>query len=186
MIYTTVENIRRRLRGRLEIDNTNLIPSATAQQVDQDLITQVGEQIEAKINLALSQIYSMPIPLTAVEALKIIEGIVEKLIISEIATVHFQQTQSPELGGDAGFGAVLRKQAVQDLESLLHGHGIYIPGLMEKPQPNAMTGIYNQPLVLPGVDLKLEEDQADTFTRSYSFLEKRELTEKDNPFDFSF
>ena len=182
MIYTTTDNITRRLRGRLQVANGSLIPGATAQQVDPYLIEQIGEQIEAKVNLALSQIYKLPIPLTSIQALKIIESIVEKLIISEIATVHFQQTQTPELGGDAGFGAVLRKQAVQELESILSGHGIYIPGIMEKPVPNAMMGTYIQPLVLPEVELIAEEDQADTFTRSFSYVENVELPEEKSPF----
>lgn len=182
MIYTTTDNISRRLRGRLEVANTNLIPAATARTVDPNLIIQIGDQIEAKVNLALSQIYKLPIPQTSTQALKIIEGIVEKLIVSEIATTHFQQTQSPELGGDAGFGAVLRKQAIQELEAILSGHGIYIPGIMEKPVPNAMMGTYNQPLVLPGVKLLGEDEQEDTFTRSYSFLVREELPEDQSPF----
>lgn len=170
MLYTTIENIQRRLRGRLSVQQQNLIPTATANEVDTELIQQITNQIEAKINLALSQVYLLPIPKNAIAAKKILESIVEKLIVSEIATVHFQQSQSSELGGDAGFGAVLRKQAVEELEAILHGHGIFIPGITSAPPTNATEGMIRQPLVLPDVQLIPERDRADTFIRSYSYV----------------
>lgn len=172
--YTTVEAIARRLRGRLEISKSVLgggTSGLAAQQVDLLLIEQVGVQIEARLNVALSEIYLLPIAATATIARVILGGIVEKLVVSEITLTHFQQTQVPQMGGDAGFGSVIRKQAQEELESLFAGHGIYIPGLMSPP--SSTPGSYRQPLVLPGVPLKSELLQPDTLTRSYSIVERR-------------
>ena len=174
MYYTTIKNIRRRLQGRLNVrDYNNLIPGAASKEVDNELIDQVGNQIEARLNLALAQIYLLPIPPEAEYAFLVLESIVEKLVVSELATVHFQQTQSPELGGDAGFGAILRKQAIEELEAILHGHGVFIPGITQPPS----EGTYRQPLLLPGVRLIPEAQQPDTFTRSYSFVAQKKIPE---------
>jgi hypothetical protein len=143
-----------------------------AQQVDLLLIEQLGTQVEVRLDVALAQIYMLPVPEGATTARIILGGIVEKLVVSEIAITHFQQSQVPQMGGDAGFGSVIRKQAQEELESLFAGHGIYIPGLMSPPV--SMPGSYRQPLVLPGVPLKSDLIQPDTLTRTYAIVETRE------------
>lgn len=185
--FTTSEAIARRLRGRLELSKPALgggTGGLAAQQVDLKLLEQLGEQVEARLVVALALIYVLPVPLQATAARIILGGIVEKLVVAEIATTHFQQSQVPQMGGDAGFGAVLRKQAQEELESIFAGHGVYIPGLMSPP---VMTpGSYRQPLVLPGVALKSELVQPDTLTRSYSIVEQRGSFEVDKEEEIFF
>ena len=175
--YTTTDDIRRRLRGRLEVQGGGLYKGAAAAIVDNELIEQIGQQIETMVELGLGQIYKLPIPYTATYAMQLIKSIVEKLIISEIAVTHFQQLQSAELGADQGFGAVLKKQAVEQLEMIMHGHGVYIPGIMNPPQENPSTGMFRQPIVLPGLTLLTSEEQPDIYSRNYSYVERRELSE---------
>jgi hypothetical protein len=187
--YTTTDAIARRLRGRLEVNKPALgggTGGLAAQQVDLLLIEQVGVQIEARLNVALAEIYVTPIPVGATTARIILGGIVEKLVVAEIVMTHFQQSQVPQMGGDAGFGAVIRKQAQEELESIFGGHGIYIPGLMSPPI--AMPGSYRQPLVLPGVPLKSDLLQPDTLTRSYSVVERRDdaVPGRDEEIDFGY
>lgn len=183
MKYVTKEQIRQWFRGRLEVPDSPLFAGAAAGKVDEQLIEQLGNIIEAKIDVALGQIYEMPIPDTATQALLIIGGIVQKLIVSEIAIVHFQQTLTAEQGGDNGFGATIRKQALDDLEAIFAGHGIYIPGMTSPPPPNPQMGVYRQPLVLPGMRTLSADEQPDTSTRAFTFLGTREFTEEEDLFN---
>lgn len=175
--YTSAQKIAARLRGRLEVPNANAggIPfgsspsSLGAQQVDLGLLEQIGIQVEAKVDSVLYLIYVLPVPDTATQAKEIIGSIVEKFVLSELAEVYFQQSQNPELGGDAGFGSVMRRQAQQELQALCAGHGIYVPGLMPAPT----TASYGQqPIVLPGVRLR-GGDIPDTITRNYTVVATR-------------
>jgi hypothetical protein len=168
--YTTRAAISRRLRGRLEVSGSPLIGSAGAGKVDPELIDSLAHQIEARIDIALGQIYRLPISADCTAALFIVGSIVEKLIVSEIALTHFQYVQNPQTGGDMGFGSVIRKQALEELESLLHGHGVYIPGVMNPPNP---LGI-QQPLILPDVMMNSDRQMPDSFSRNYSVVGKRE------------
>lgn len=179
--YTKVANIARRLRGRLNVDqaiNPGLINAASG-TVDSELIIQVAQQIETNLELGLGQIYDVPIPHTASAAISILSSITEKLIISEIALTHFVMQVNPETGADMGFGHALRKQAFEQVEMILGGHGIYVPGIMNRPVNNPAVTETIQPIVLPGVRLKLSQEQPDTFTRNYSCLESRELPEEE-------
>jgi hypothetical protein len=166
--YTTPEAIALRLRGRLEF-NQSVTGGAFGQnlgakQVDFQLYEQVAQQVEAKLNMALSMIYELPIPLTAVDAIKILASIVEKFVVAEIASVHFQQVQSATEGGDAGFGAVMLKQAKEECQVI----GINYPGIAVAP---AIP--FNRPeaMVLPGVRIKAEIP--DIISRGYNFVVQR-------------
>lgn len=173
--FTTVANISRRLRGRLNVNNnlnTALINAASG-TVDDNLILQVAEQIESNIELGLSQIYCMPVPQTATQSLRILGAIAEKLIISEIALTHFVMQTNPEMGADMGYGNALRKQAFEQMESILGGHGIYVPGIMGRPVNNPTVTETIQPLVLPGLKLIPSQERPDTYTRNYSCVETR-------------
>ena len=169
--YTTTVAIERRLRGRLQLSSstpafgTNL----GAGQIDSLLIEQIGTQVETKLDSALSVIYELPISPGATSALVMLASIVEKLVVSEIVGVHYQGSINSELGGDGGFGALLRKQALEELQALLVGHGIYIPGLVT---PQSIPGANSQPLVLPGVKLRTS-NIPDTISRSQTLIGKR-------------
>ena len=178
--YTSIENIARRLRGRLNVNVTKSpgLVNAASGTVDTELILQVAEQIETKLELALGQIYEIPIPQTATSALQILSAIAEKLIVSEIALTHFQQQVNPETGADMGFGSALRKQAFEEAEMIFGGHGVYVPGIMNRPANAPVLGEAKQPIVLPGVKLLSSEARPDTFSRNYSYVERRKLPEE--------
>lgn len=180
--FTSIKNIARRLRGRLNVNinsSTGELSNAASGTVDELLILQVAEQIESKLELALGQIYEVPIPQSATFALQIIGAIAEKLIVAEIALTHFQTQLNPETGADMGFGSALRKQSFEDAEAILGGHGVYVPGIMARPTNNPTVGETKQPLVLPGLKLLADSDRPDTFSRNDSCVFTRDLPEQD-------
>ena len=184
--YTSLDAIARRLRGRLNVNitsNTGQLVNAASGTVDGELISQVGEQIETKLELALGQIYETPVPQTASTSLQILGAIAEKLIVSEIALTHFKMQVSPETGADMGFGNALRKQAFDDAESIFGGHGIYVPGIMNRPANNPSVTEVKQPIVLPGLKLLPSNLQPDTYSRNYSCVQARELPEAERLWD---
>ncbi|MFN6560040.1 MAG: hypothetical protein RMY28_009550 [Nostoc sp. ChiSLP01] len=167
--YTTSEAIARRLKNRLELKDgpptLGQTQSLGAKQVDYSLYEQLGEQAEAKLNMALSMLYELPVPNDATEALKILASIVEKFVVAEILSVHYQQTQGE--GGDQGYGSVLFKQAKEECQAI----GITLPGIT----PQASTPFNRvEALVLPRVPKKGEIP--DVVSRSYSLVEQRNPT----------
>ena len=125
--YTTEENIARKLRGRLRIENqpevnTNLQTilgygnSASGQTVDNDLIEQLFDQTDAYIDLVLSQIYEYELKLTSNVTVKILEQLSEDLIISKLISVHFQGT-NPVLPTADVAGAVAADRHLHGLSS---------------------------------------------------------------------
>lgn len=175
--YTSVMNISRRLRGRVNVVENGL-QNAGSGTVDNMLILQIAQQVETKLDLALGQIYELPIPQNAHAALQVIGSIAEKLVIAEIALTHFKMQVNPETGADMGFGSSYRKQAFEEAEAIFGGHGIYVPGIMNRPVNSPMTGESKQPLVLPGVKLLSSSDRPDTFSRNDSCVFQRELPEE--------
>lgn len=174
--YTTIANIARRLRGRLNVvTDSNSLSNAGGGTVDKQLILQVAQQIESKLDIALGQIYKLPIPQNANVALQIIGAIAEKLIVSEIALTHFKIQVNPETGADMGFGNSLRKQAFEEAEAIFSSHGVFVPGIMSRPPNNPMIGESKQPLVLPGVQLLSSEARPDTYSRVDSINYDRTL-----------
>lgn len=165
--YTTSEAIALRFRGRLEF-NQSVSGSAFGQnlgakQVNHELLEQIGLQVEAKLNMALSMMYELPVPESATEAKKILSSIVEKFVIAEIASTHFQQVQTAQEGGDAGFGSVMLKQAKDECQMI----GINYPGI------NVATNTLFKPehMVLPGVPLRAVIP--DVVTRGYNYVVQR-------------
>ena len=136
-----------------------------AKQVDYSLYEQLGEQVEAKLDMALSMMYELPVPNDATQSLKILASIVEKFVVAEIMSTHYQQTQGE--GGDQGYGSVLFKQAKEECQAI----GITLPGLA--PAPSTPFGRV-EPMVLPGVPKKGEIP--DIVSRSYSIVEQRNPT----------
>jgi hypothetical protein len=129
------------------------------------LYEQLGEQVEAKLEMALSMMYELPVPNDASQSLKILASIVEKFVVAEILSTHYQQTQGE--GGDQGYGAVLFKQAKEECQAI----GITLPGLAATPStPFGRV----EPMVLPGVPKKGEIP--DIVSRSYSIVEQRNPT----------
>lgn len=168
--YTTADAIARRLKNRLELNNGSPTLGQTqalgAKQVNYSLYEQLGEQIEARLSVALSMMYELPVPNDATESLKILASIVEKFVVAEIMATYYQQTQGE--GGDQGYGAVLFKQAKEECQAI----GIILPGLA----PQSSTPFNRvEPMVLPGLSKK--GDIPDIVGRNYSITEQRHPVE---------
>jgi len=78
LIYTTTQAIARRLEGRLQFGGNPMALGNTV--VNDALLDQVGEQIEAKVNLYLQKGYTLPLSLPQ----PVVAEIVEKLVICEL------------------------------------------------------------------------------------------------------
>jgi hypothetical protein len=170
--YTTSRDISLRLQGRIHVSDSPFNRTAAMGEVSDELIDSVGIGVEAKIDLALSQIYKLPIPCEAIEAREIIRSIVEKLVIAEIGITHFRfSLDVTENGSGMSFVGAIRKQAIEELQSILYGHGIYLPGIMQPPS----IGVNYQPIVLKGVPLLAESEQPNTVTRNFVGLEKKDV-----------
>ena len=163
--YTTADNIARRLKHRLEL-NQNTPPTLGqsqalgAKQIDYNLYEQLGVQVESRLDMALGMMYELPIPNDATDALNILASIVEKFVVAEILSTHYQQSQNAEMGGDQGYGSVLLKQAKEECAAI----GIMLPGVAAIPSPPNTKAEF---MVLPGVPKK--GDIPDIVSRSYSF-----------------
>lgn len=166
--YTTPSAIALRLRGRLELNETihgtAFGQNLGAKQVQFELYEQVASQVEAKLDMGLGMMYELPVPQEASEARKILASIVEKFTVAEILSVHYQQSQNPQMGGDMGYGAVLLKQAKEECQAI----GIDLPGLTAGVNPLLPR---REVMVLPGVPKK--GDIPDVITRNYSVTVQR-------------
>ncbi len=166
-LYTNIEAINRRLGNRLQLTDAATLPLGMGKQsVDTELVEQVAEQVEDSINYVLAQIYQLPLQ----NRHPVLAEIAEKLICAELYSTFFQATQVPELGGDAGYGGKLRKEAMDRLQFLAYGYNVYIPGV---PPVVPMPGMTPQPVVLPGE--RLAYQQPDTITRNVTVTSSRKF-----------
>lgn len=130
MRYTTLENIKQRLVGRLGVNSTPTLGSNVlgTQQVSNDLISTIADQIDETIDSYLQMIYELPL----LNNHPILAGIAEKLIVSELMSVYYEGN-STGLTGDPGFGSIIRKQALDTLQSLFMGTGVLVLGAEAVP-----------------------------------------------------
>ena len=185
MKYTTVENIARRLRGRLNIDVTETTPegfgygtAVAGNTVDSALITQLAEEKEAYIDLILSQIYVTPLRLSSDVTVNILRDISECLTISALMQVHFEGTNPVLQASDAGQASMdLRRHAEFLLQAICAGTNIWIPTTPTVDTRN-LDG-QRQPLRLPGEVLLGQSDIPDTITRNYTVTSKKSLPNED-------
>ena len=178
MRYTTVDNIARRLRGRLQIDtappvDTNLGTvlgygqTVAGNTVDNALITQIADEKEAYIDLILSQIYVMPLQLSSYITVNILQDISECLTISGIIQVHFEGTSPVLQASDISQASMdLRRNGEYLLQSIAVSHNIWIP--TTPPADQSTLQGQRQPLRLPGERLLAQADLPDTITRNYT------------------
>lgn len=177
MKYTTLENIARRLRGRLEVSVEGELPEtvltgygqvATGKVVDPELVTQVVNEKEAYIDLVLGQIYVIPLTLSSPVTKHIMQDLTENLVISSLIQVHFEGTNPIVPAADiSGASVDLNKQAHYMLAALTAGHNIFIP-TMPAPQHQSVGMTDQQPLRLPGERLLSRDAVPDTLTRNYT------------------
>ncbi len=194
MKYTTVDDIARRLRGRLNISETlptdanittalgygNVVAGNT---VDPELITQIAEQKESYIDLILSQIYVMPLQLSNEITINIIKDISESLTISSIIQVHFEGTSPVLQASDISQASMdLRRHGEYLLQAIAASHNIWIP--TNPPAEQGTVQGQRQPLRLPGERLLGTESLPDTVTRNYSVSTKKNIPLEDTYFDY--
>ena len=194
MQYTTVDDIARRLRGRLNISETvptdanitealgygNVVAGNT---VDNDLITQIAEEKEAYIDLILGQIYVMPLKLTSTVTFNILRDISESLTISSLIQIHFEGTNPILQASDISQASMdLRRHGEYLLQMLSAGHNIWIP--TNPPLDQGTQQGQRQPLRLPGEVLLPMGGLPDTITRNYSVSGKINVEHEDTYFDY--
>jgi hypothetical protein len=115
--YATTDQVMRWLQTRLQLTGVvaNSFGSTLgAGQIDPLLLAEIQESIEASIDATLSLIYQLPI--VSVDALVILRSIVCKLTASDLMPAHYFATSNPQIGGDSGFGAVVRGEGIKELE----------------------------------------------------------------------
>lgn len=116
LLYTTTDAIARRLRGRLQVGGLDLPFQPT--NVDDDLIDQIGSQVEAKVNARLRSIYKLPLSGTH----PLLAGIVEKFVCGEILTTHMMGAeQVAGNGGDRSYAGFLLREAKEELDAIASG-----------------------------------------------------------------
>lgn len=192
--YTTIENISRKLIGRLNLINEDLsvlYPTDNpTQSVDPILVETVVEEQENYLDLILGQIYNLPLQ----NKHPILTNIVDSLVIAELILVHFQGIQFG-LGGDiSGYGTSNITKAYNLLNALTAGYNIIIPMMMPVP-PSFPGSIPQRRLELPGETL-VERMPPSTLVNNRTVMNKladadrsdyiteEELT--DNPFSMDY
>jgi len=142
MIYTTLDNISRKLVGRLNLvkpDLSTLYPTDNpTQSVDPDLVESLVSEQEYYLDLVLGQIYNLPLA----NKHPILTTIIDSLVISELMLVHFLGVTAG-LGADtSGYGLSHQNKANTLLNQLTAGFNIVIPGMF--PVPPSYPGVTAQ------------------------------------------
>lgn len=188
MKYTTVESIARRLRGRLQIENQPPIDAAltnalgygsvvAGHTVDPQLIVEISELEESKIDLILSQIYVTPLCLTNEITRNILKDLSECLTISSLIQVHFEGTNPVLQASDISQASMdLARKAHYMLQSLTAGHNIWIPTNPAMDQSTQQG--QRQPLRLPGEKLLGQNSLPDTITRNYTVTTTKDFNNR--------
>ena len=108
-IYTTPEAIARRLEGYADPSSTG--SAFDSSPVSPELITQVTDQVEARVTQVLSQRFVMPLKKTHT----VVSSCVEKLIVCELLAQLYVGQDPSESGG---YGSLMCKQGIDELEKL--------------------------------------------------------------------
>ncbi len=126
LIYTTTEAIHRRLSGRLSIGGGSAPYGKSS--VDEDLLSQLGAQVEAKVEATLRGVYRLPLKAADEDntsSRPIVASIVEKGVICELADVHFFQGEDGN-----SYGREMCRQFKSELEALA-SRSFILPGEIE-------------------------------------------------------
>ena len=109
LTYTTVEAIQRRLVARLQVGGVS--HPMGPQTINLDLVNQIGEQVEARVNAKLGGVYQLPLT----GPVPVVQSIVEKFILSELLPVH--QVDDPK----DSLRAIVRREAEKELKEVCEG-----------------------------------------------------------------
>jgi hypothetical protein len=113
LTYTTKEAISNRLRGRLTVGGPQVPFAPTT--VDDNLIVQVGEQVESRVNAQLKTVYKLPLK---TPTNPILASIVEKGVICELMGTHYV---GQEANPQDGYGRMMCKQFQAELAEVVTG-----------------------------------------------------------------
>jgi hypothetical protein len=183
-IYTTKEQIGRKLRGRLRVLDplplSNIAgygQTVTSQAIDPDLLEEVLDQEEAFLNLCLGQFYQMPLRLQSDVTVKVLNQIIDNLVISHLLQIHFEGTSPMSGAGETGnMISDLRRKGEILLAKITAGSNVF-DSVSPGPQGTGFPSEI-QPLVLPGELVLSRGDRPDLITRNYSVTEINETSAK--------
>lgn len=158
MKYTTLYNLTLRLAPRLKVVDVptlsghSPITGITSSTIGSEIIEMIANSSEEFIDLYLSMIYVMPLK----NDHAFVRGIAEKLIISETLLTYFPS--SGESDATQSYPATLRQTALDDLQCLVEGTGIFVPGSVTSAQNKQNDErAYQQQVrnvILPGEEVK--------------------------------
>lgn len=176
--YINIDNLTRKLKGRLSLIEDESTPiygeQIPDQKVDIELVYTIAEQKENFLELILDQIYLMPLK----NKHPIIEDIIESLALSELIRIHFQGAGFASLGIDlSGAGADTRTHANNLLAMLTSGFNLYIPGV---PTNTEFSGNpHYRRLVLRGEILRSEKPEQIIINSEFIVLNRIKNNEND-------
>ena len=172
MKYTTFEAINRRLRGRLDVVESQGVSSPWGAtlgriQTDPNLVEQFGIQVESYMNSILRKVYRIPLQLVSEETRAILADITESLVISRLIATYFIGSPIPQNAADVGSLATNERQHGEELLKLYTaGHSIAYLG-------NPSAGYQSEPVFLDGEIPNTS--QQDSITRNYTFIGQRNV-----------
>lgn len=158
MTYTTLADITIKLAPRLKVTSIPslvggpAITGITGSTVGSEIIEMLILSNEGLIDLYLGMLYVLPLK----NQHPFVKNIAEKLIISETLLTYFPSTG--ESSESESYPATLRRTALNDLQCLMEGTGIFVPGsetLAQQKQND--ENAYQQQVrnvILPGEELK--------------------------------
>ena len=148
--YTTSDAIQRRLDGRLQVDGQQTTWGDSV--ISSELVEQIGEQVEAKIDEILRRKWVMPLTGTHPQ----LAMIVELGCVCQLLSQHFLSQTPSETGGYTPQACSLYKAEIKGLSDLM------LPGeTLLQPATQTSTGrVYaSQAIAVRGVapDVKAVE-----------------------------
>lgn len=114
MKYTTVTSISNRLQYRLQVGGIQQPYGSPL--VEPALLDQVGAQVEANVDAALSQVYTLPLNLNSDDTKAQMASLIEKGVICEVYPVHYSVD-----GSSDQFGKTMCQQYQEQLAAIVSG-----------------------------------------------------------------
>ena len=158
MIYTTLESLTARLAPRLKVvtiptpGGANPITGVTTSTIGSEIVLAILDSCEGFVDLYLSMIYHMPLQ----NSHAFIKNIVERLVIAETLMTYFPG--KGESDQSESYSVSLRKMALNDLQCLFEGTGIFVPGAesvsLNKDNDERAAQQIVKSVILPGERLK--------------------------------
>lgn len=153
--YAKIDSITKRLAGRITVTSvySTGLTGVTQTEIGLDLIDISGQAQEEFVDLFLGMVYELPLQ----QEHAFVQSIVEKLIVSDVLLTYFPATSELPDNSD-NFALVMRQQALNDLQCLFNGLGIFVPGANQElasiQNDPTQPQLVNKALILKGERLK--------------------------------